>query len=118
MVHCHWMHNMGADLEKVELKFLKNQLPTLRVNCDIENGHPIVIFPESLVISLEQMGQEIPAIAHLLKLQEEGVHLNDTVGNSEYGEFAHEGMEGVNETIAGDTGEVKKERPPVGFTGS
>jgi hypothetical protein len=66
------MHNMGADLEKVELKFLKNQLPTLRVNCDITHGHPIVIFPESLVVSLEQMGQEIPAIAHLLKLQAEG----------------------------------------------
>ena len=37
---------------------------------------------------------------------------------NEYGEFAHEGMEGVNETIANETGEVIKERPPVGFTGS
>lgn len=67
-VHCHWMHQMGADLDKVELKFLKNQLPTLRVNVDIEDGHPIMIFPQSLVVSLAQMGEEIPAIAHLLKL--------------------------------------------------
>lgn len=59
---------MGADLDKVELKFLKNQLPTLRVNVDIEDGHPIMIFPQSLVVSLAQMGEEIPAIAHLLKL--------------------------------------------------
>ena len=27
-------------------------------------------------------------------------------------------MDGVNETIAEETGEVKKERDPVGFTGS
>ena len=37
---------------------------------------------------------------------------------NEYGEFAAEGMEGVNETLADETGEVKKERDPVGFTGS
>ena len=27
-------------------------------------------------------------------------------------------MDGVNETMADETGEVKKEREPVGFTGS
>jgi|APSaa5957512535_1039671.scaffolds.fasta_scaffold327985_1 tetratricopeptide (TPR) repeat protein len=37
---------------------------------------------------------------------------------NEYGEFASEGMEGVNETIADETGEVKKEREPIGGTGS
>ena len=39
-------------------------------------------------------------------------------GQNEYGEFAGEGMEGVNETLHDETGEVKKERDPVGFTGS
>lgn len=50
---------------------------------------------------------------------EDNEHIKDNVGGqNEYGEFAQEGMEGVNETLADETGEVKKERDPVGFTGS
>jgi len=39
---------------------------------DIEEGHPIIITSDKMVVSLEQMAQEVPAVAHLMKLRDEG----------------------------------------------
>ena len=62
-------------MSKVRLKFLKNQLPGLFLTEDIEEGHPIIITSEKLVVSLQQMADEVPAVAHLMKLRDEGEQL-------------------------------------------
>jgi hypothetical protein len=43
-------------------------LPSLFLTKDIEEGHPIIITSEKLVVDLGQMAAELPAVAHLLKL--------------------------------------------------
>ena len=47
-------------------------MPALFLTEDIEEGHPIIITSEKLVVSLQQMAEEVPAVAHLMKLRDEG----------------------------------------------
>jgi hypothetical protein len=66
--HLNWFAEKGADLENIQLKFLPNQLPSLYTKIALKEGQPVMIFGKQLIVSLLDMAQELPAVAHLLKL--------------------------------------------------